>query len=117
MNFRRIQALNVGAVLSIFLASCSGGVAIDDPTADVLGSAIRAVGYSCTDVVDSSDLGSEDTGWRVECQGAVAYTAVRTSEGSICVVPMPYVDGVVPAGLTNHPQNEIDERCILPTDI
>ncbi len=118
MRARRIRVLNLVAVLCLLLASCSGDfAAIDEPSVDTLQSAIRAVGYPCAGVVSSMDITNERTGWRVECQGAIAYTAARSSHGTICVTPMPFVDGVVPPGLPNRPQNGIDERCVSPGDI
>jgi hypothetical protein len=113
----QIHVLSLGTVLSFFLTSCSDDLAIDDASVDSLESAIQAVGYPCTRVVSLRDLTNDRAGWRVECQGAVAYTATRSSDGSICVMPMPYVDGIVQPGLTNRPRNAIDERCVSPGDI
>jgi len=99
-------------LLSFLLASCSGDIAINDPSIETLASAIRAVGYSCASVVNSNELSNGNTSWRVACQDTLIYTANLSDDGNICVTPMPYVDSVVPAV-----RADIDERCVSPGDV
>jgi hypothetical protein len=116
MKSRKIYLLSLGAVLTILVTGCSDDVSIDTTPIDTLESAIRAVGYSCAGVVDSSRLADELSVWRLKCQDALVYTTNLSSDGRICVLPMAYVDSVIPAGLTDG-VNRVAERCVSPGDI
>lgn len=94
--------------MQLLLLGCSQESA---PTVETLASAIRAVGYPCAGVVDSSDLEIGDS-WRVACEDQLTYTAQLTEDGSICVAPVLYVDSVGPSV-----EAEIGEQCVAAGDI
>lgn len=111
MRAREIYVLSLGTVTSCLLMSCSQDPAAD-PSLETLASAIRAVGYPCSSVIDSNEFGNERTGWRVACQDTFTYTAYVSDNGSICITPIPYADSLSPTLAQT-----IDEQCIAAADI
>ena len=112
MKSRLMHACGITSLVPMLLASCSEDRAIDEPSIETLASAIRAVGYACGNVVDSSDIATERRNWRVACDGARTYAASLSNDGNICITPIPYVDAVVPAPIQTTPQ-----RCVSTSDI
>ena len=81
---------------------------------DALEAAIRAAGYPCTAVVESTELGEGNPAWRVQCQDALTYTANLSDDDRICVAPVANVDAVFGAVTRERP---IDERCVSSGEI
>ena len=106
----RIRQIYVAAIFASLLVGCSGDVM--EP--DTLESAIRAAGYPCTGVVDSTEIGEGTAAWRVQCQDALTYTADLFDDDRICVVPVANVDAVFGEATRQRP---IDERCVSSGEI
>jgi hypothetical protein len=109
-TWRAIRLLEVVAVVSLFLAGCSG-TPTSDPSVDTLVSAIRAVGYPCASVIDSSEFRNGRTSWRVACQNAFVYTTNVSDDGRICITPVFYGD--FPG---NAAVQTTEEHCVSVSD-
>ena len=112
MKSRFVHALGAVAPGLLILAGCSGQPAPESPSIDTLASVIRAAGYVCVNVVNSSEMEDGGTSWRVACEGTLTYSANVAAESSICVTPVPYIDSIGPA-----PAPESAERCVSANDI
>jgi len=112
MKSRFVHALGRVAPGLLLLAGCSGQPAPDNPSLDTLASAIRAAGYVCANVVNSSEVDGGSNNWRVSCEGTLTYSAKVTAESSICVTPVPYIDSIGPALTAGSA-----ERCVSASDI
>ena len=108
MTIRPLLGVSASTLFPLLLLGCSQKPA---PSVETIASAVRAVGYTCDSVANSSRA-PDGSNWLVSCEDVQRYIANVSSDGSICVTPTPYVDAVVPA-LTQ----EIPERCVSPNDI
>jgi hypothetical protein len=96
-------------LLSLLMVGCSADRAGDGPDEESFASAIRAVGFSCTRVVNSNDLRESEENWRVSCDGALTYTARLSEDSGICITPIPSGGFPGPAAAA---EPTIDEQCV-----
>jgi hypothetical protein len=108
MKISQISEVSASILCPLLLFGCS-----QEPVTSVetIASAVRAVGYTCDSVKNSSQA-PDGANWLVSCEDVRSYIANVAHDGSICVTPTPNTDAVVPV-----PMPEIPEKCVSANDI